>query len=397
MLPILHIAFKDLLQMLRDRKTFMFLLIMPIAFTLLFGFAFSGSGQGSEDSRLPVGFLNQDSSSPISLELERFLTSSQVIRLEGREGAADLETGVAEKDLAAAVIIPQGYGDSLRSSAPLKLIVLADTATSAGLSAQTEISAAAGRLTSAVHTAQVMAPDGGAAFDTALQDALAAWQNPPVRLAVTQTQAVVQEPEEAANPMSNFAHSSPGMILQFAIAGLLTCAQVIVSERKNRCLQRLLTTAASRVQILLGHYLAIFLLIFTQFAILILFGQIALKLDYLSQPLATLLIALTAALCIAALGLLIGALAKGEEQAITFSLICMFLLAGLGGAWVPLEVTGETFQAIGHISPLAWAMDGFKNVLIRGLDVNAALLPAAALLGYAVLFFALASWRFKFE
>jgi ABC-2 type transport system permease protein len=162
-------------------------------------------------------------------------------------------------------------------------------------------------------------------------------------------------------------------------------------------LQRLLTTATSRVQILLGHYLAVFLLIFTQFVILILFGQFALNLKYLSQPLATLLIALTAALCIAALGLLIGALAKAEEQAISFSLICMFLFSGLGGALVPLEVTGEAFQAIGHVSPVAWAMDGFKNILVRGLDLSAAWLPAAALLGYAVLFFALASWRFKYE
>jgi ABC-type multidrug transport system permease subunit len=187
------------------------------------------------------------------------------------------------------------------------------------------------------------------------------------------------------------------MILQFAVAGLLTCAQVIVSERKSRCMQRMLTTATSRLQILAGHYLAIFALIFAQFAVLIIFGQFALKLSYFSQPLATLLIAFTAALCIAALGLLIGALARVEEQAITFSLIFMFLLSGLGGAWVPLEVTSAAFQTIGHLSPLAWAMDGFKNVLVRGLGVGAALLPAAALLGYAVLFFSLARWRFRTE
>jgi len=40
-------------------------------------------------------------------------------------------------------------------------------------------------------------------------------------------------------------------------------------------------------------------------------------------------------------------------------------------------------------------MDGFKNITIRGLGVEAALLPAAALLGYAVLFFLLAVWRFR--
>jgi len=88
-------------------------------------------------------------------------------------------------------------------------------------------------------------------------------------------------------------------------------------------------------------------------------------------------------------------LAMSEEQAIMFSLIPMFILAGLGGAWVPLEITGPTFKTIGHVSPVAWAMDGFENITLRGLGFSSVLVPAAALLGYAVLFFILATWRFR--
>jgi ABC-2 type transport system permease protein len=135
-------------------------------------------------------------------------------------------------------------------------------------------------------------------------------------------------------------------------------------------------------------------MIFVQFLILMLFGQL-LHVDYLRVPLATLLVALVTAMCIAALGLLIGVLAKSEEQAITFSLIPMFVLSGLGGAWVPLEFTGATFQAIGHVSPVAWAMDGFKNIIARGLGFNSVLLPVAALAGYTLFFFILAAWRFQ--
>jgi ABC-2 type transport system permease protein len=183
------------------------------------------------------------------------------------------------------------------------------------------------------------------------------------------------------------------MMLQFAIAGLLTAAQIIVSERKTRTLQRLLTTATRRVHIVLGHYLALFLLIFAQFTVLIAFGHFILKVDYLRVPSATFLVAFSAALCISALGLLIGILARSEEQAVIFSLIPMFVFSGLGGAWVPLEVTGATFQAIGHLSPVAWGMDGFENIVARGLGFESVLLPAAALAGYALLFFVLAVWR----
>ncbi len=391
MSPIFHIASKDLLQMMRDRKTFLFLLIMPVAFTLLFGYAFQGAGKKDADERMPVGLINRDESS-LSLELVKMLSSSEVVRLETGIEDEEFEAAVSEGEIVAGLIIPEDYGLMLESGKAVKLGLITKPETPNGMGVEAEINHAAARLARAAHTASAISKSGALDFDTALRDALAAWDNPPVRLLIAQTD--VSQSTESSGDFSSFAHSSPGMILQFAIAGLLTCAQVIVSERKNRCLQRLLTTSTNPLQIVLGHYLAIFLLILCQFAILILFGQFALRLNYLDHPLATLLITLTSALCIAALGLFIGAVSRVEEQAIAISLICMFLLAGLGGAWVPLEQTGKFFQVIGGLTPVAWSMNGYENVLIRGLGLEAALLPSAALLGYAALFFLLSVWRF---
>jgi ABC-2 type transport system permease protein len=251
----------------------------------------------------------------------------------------------------------------------------------------------AGRLDGAVRTATIIEQTNveGIPFDYAFEQSLSAWNDPPIAIKETTSLAL----QKTNNGSAALAHTAPGMMLQFAIAGLLTCAQVIVAERKSRTLQRLLTTATRRVHIVLGHYLAIFLLILTQFVILIVFAQFALKVDYLRIPAATLFVAFCAALCISALGLLIGILAQTEEQAIIFSLIPMFVFAGLGGAWVPLEVTGPTFQAIGHLSPVAWGMDGFENILARGLGFESVLLPTLALIGYAIVFFVLAVLRFR--
>lgn len=389
---ILDITAKDLRQILRNRMTFLFLLIMPAAFTILFGLAFGGSGK-TTDTRLPVGILDIDGGS-FSANLKSLLATSSVIRLDETAGRSetDLVKLVGSGKLAAAIVIPGGYGQALRDGNPLKLGFHADPAQPSTTTVEYEVLVASQRLGSAVRTANITATmaNNPADFDPALAAALAAWQNPPIQVSVT---SGVSATPQNQNIMS-LAHSSPAMMLQFAIAGLLTAATVIVNERKTRSLQRLLTTSTSRVQILLGHYLAIFAMIFSEFVTMILFGQV-LKVDYLRLPLATLLVAVATAVCIAALGLLIGVLAKSEEQAVMFSLIPMFVLSGLGGAWVPLEFTGATFQAVGHISPVAWAMDGFKNIVARGLGFNSVLLPAAALLGYAVLFFGLALWRFR--
>ena len=392
MIRILDITFKDLLQLTRDFKTFMFLLLMPILFTFLFGFAFGGFGGGTSDSRLPVGYLSQDDNW-VTDELHGLLANSEVIHLEEYPAASipDFERLVADGDLAAAIIVPNGYGRALLRDKTARLIVYADTGSTAWTTIEAETVAAVSRVDNGVRTATIMEDLIGdrAPFRYAFDQTLAAWEDPPIKVKETTSTAI----QKADNQSAGLAHTSPGMMLQFAIAGLLTAAQVIVTERKSRTLQRLLTTSARRIHILLGHYLAIFSLIFGQFIVLIAFGQFILKVDYLRVPAATLLVAVCAALCISALGLLIGVLARTEEQAIAFSLIPMFVLSGLGGAWVPLEVTGATFQAIGHISPVAWAMDGFKNISVRGFGLESVLVPAAALTGYAVLFFALAAWR----
>lgn len=393
MIRILDITLKDLMQLSRDFKTFMFLLIMPIIFTFLFGYAFGGFGGGDEDSRLPVGYLSQDDHW-VTDSLHDLLAESEVIRLDENRfrSAADLEKLVADGDLASAIIVPDGYGRAVLKDKTARLIVITDTNTAAWTTIQAELLTLASRLDGAVRTATIIdqLDVDGIPFDYAFEKSLTAWDEPPIAIDETTSLAVKKTSNESA-----LAHTAPGMMLQFAIAGLLTAAQVIVADRKSRTLQRLLTTATRRVHIVLGHYLAIFFLIFAQFMILIIFAQLALNVDYLRVPAATLLVAFCAALCISALGLLIGILAKSEEQAIIFSLIPMFVFAGLGGAWVPLEVTGPTFQTIGHVSPVAWGMDGFENIVARGLGFESVLLPAAALIGYAVFFFLLAVERFR--
>jgi len=392
MIRIFDITLKDLMQLTRDFKTFMFLLIMPVLFTFLFGYAFGGFGGADSDSRLPVGYLNQDERW-IGQSLHDSLAKSDVIRLDEipTASSSDLEQLVADGKLAAAVIVPPDYSKNLLADKPARLIVFADTDSTAWTTIKAELLTAASRMDGGVRAATIMNDVLGdrAPFRFAFDQTLVAWDEPPISVVETTSSAI----QKADNKTASLAHTAPGMMLQFAIAGLLTAAQVIVVERKSRTLQRLLTTAARRTHILLGHYLAIFTLIFTQFMLLICFGQLVLKVDYLRVPLATLLVAFSAALCISALGLLIGVVARSEEQAITFSLIPMFVFSGLGGAWVPLEVTGETFQAIGHLSPVAWAMDGFKNVVVRGFGFNSVLLPAGALVLYAAVFFILAAWR----
>ncbi|HEY3345436.1 MAG TPA: ABC transporter permease, partial [Anaerolineaceae bacterium] len=129
----------------------------------------------------------------------------------------------------------------------------------------------------------------------------------------------------------------------------------------------------------------------------VILGQFVFKVNYLREPGAILLLMVALAVWAASLGLLIGAIAKKEDQVVVMCLVVMFIFSALGGAWFPLDVAGKAFSFVGHLLPSAWAMDGFQNIVLRGLGFNSVLLPVGLLLVYTLAFFGLALWRFKFE
>jgi ABC-2 type transport system permease protein len=159
----------------------------------------------------------------------------------------------------------------------------------------------------------------------------------------------------------------------------------------------MLTAPVRRTESMAGHLLALFSIAFLQGVLLVALGQLAFGVNYMREPLGTLLMLVALGLWVTSLGLLIGVLAKTETQVMTFSFIAMILFAALGGAWFPLETAGAAFSRVGHLLPTAWAMDGLQNIMVRGQGLSSALLPAGIVLAYTAAFFGLAVWRFRFE
>src|SRR5512139_1778631 len=150
MIRILDIAAKDLQQMLRDGKSFLFFLIMPIVFSLMFTMAFGGGGG---DSRLPVGFRDEDQSE-VSRQLYELLAKSKVVKLvaDSSSTTASLETAVAEEDLAAAVVVPPDFGRLVLYGKPARLLFIGDASTPAGTLVESEVLTAYIRVENAVRT-----------------------------------------------------------------------------------------------------------------------------------------------------------------------------------------------------------------------------------------------------
>jgi ABC-2 type transport system permease protein len=346
-----------------------------------------------------VGVVDHDQGSVISGELQDLLEASDVIRpvlLEGDE-AANAAEAVRDEEWAAVVIVPAGYSAQTLAGEEIELTVIVDHNTQAGRTAHGAVQAATMRLLGSVQAARISADIFGtsdqAHVEQTLALALGAWQNSPLSIEVEKGRES-SEDDEKDNP---YTHSSPGMMVQFAIFGLMTSSMVLVTERSSGALRRLMTTPIRRAEVIAGHVLSAFVVSFGQLALLVAVGQLAFDVEYAREPLAILLMMVALALLTTSLGLLVGAISKNEDQVVMFSMIAMMVLSAMGGAWFPLDITGKAFSAVGHITPTAWAMDGFQNIVQRGLDASSVLVPAGILLAYALAFFALAVWRFRIE
>ncbi|MBN9387669.1 MAG: ABC transporter permease [Chloroflexi bacterium] len=401
---IFTLAFKDLLQTTRDVRTAVFVVVMPLLFTYFLIAVNGGASGSSTDSRLALAFINHDPNGIVSAQFFNLLGNSEVVRLgvPDENAQARISEQVRDGTYTAAVIVPAGYSEQLIAGTPVKPQVIVDQGSESGQSALNAIETASDRLQGALQTArqttqtfEARQPFTDATarqnfFNEALAAATGAWKTPTLTVRTEQGGT-----QSTGNQVSPATQLSPGILVQFVVLGLVSICVVFFLERKTQTLSRMLTTPISPLGILLGHGLAMAGLIFFQEILLITFGQIAFGVDYLRDPLAVLLVMVALAVWAASLGLLIAVFARVMEQVVMFSLIAMFTLSTLGGCWFPLEITGPVFSTIGHLTPSAWAMEGFQNVIVRGQGIGAVLLPVGILMAYTVVFFSIVTWKFQ--
>jgi linearmycin/streptolysin S transport system permease protein len=168
-------------------------------------------------------------------------------------------------------------------------------------------------------------------------------------------------------------------------------------ERQQGTLRRLLTTPANKSTFLLGTISGQVVLALVQMLLLVGFGALVLKLSWGHDPLALLVILLTSALAAAAFGTTMGTFIKTESQASGLSIMFGMVFALLGGCWYPLELFPPAIQNIVKILPTTWAMQGMLDLVLRGGGLQDILPEAAVLLLFAMIFFSVGVWRFRYE
>ena len=166
-------------------------------------------------------------------------------------------------------------------------------------------------------------------------------------------------------------HNVPAWTL-FAIFFIIVPLSInMVKEKSQGTFVRLRTNPVSYATILGGKTLVYLAVCIIQFILMLvigvyLFPTIGLPtLDISGRLPLLLIVTIFAGLAAIGLGLLLGTIAKTQEQSAPFGATFVVILAALGGVWVPVFIMPKFMQALSNISPMNWGLNAFYDVFLR--------------------------------
>ena len=420
---IIALTIKDLKVIFKDTGGVAALFLMPAMFIIVMSNALAGTFGGSSDQLINVLVVNLDHGKT-GAALVDDLKAGGGINVETTWDnqpltRAQAEQLIVDQQRSIAVVIPEDFShalqkaafDNARQSAQIDLIV--DPATSeqvlgpvkgalAGLSQQ---AAYKGLLPQGIDLMLDTINQNGGSVPTAMRSALEdesgfTTGKHEQLVVINQTQPANMKIEQYPNTVQQ---NVPGWALfgVFFISGIL--AQSILEEKRTGAFRRLVASPMSRTTVLLGKLVPHVVVNLIQITILFLVGYFVLpmtglpRLELGAHPEGLIVISICAAITANALGLMLAAIAKSEQQVSGLSTLLVLTLAAIGGVMVPRFVMPQFMQSLGVISPHAWALNAYQDVLVRGYGIVQILPECAVLLAMAVAMFAIAVRRFKWD
>lgn len=190
-------------------------------------------------------------------------------------------------------------------------------------------------------------------------------------------------------------HTAPGMACLFGFFSIAIIGFAIFREHGWRTWPRLRAAGVGGPALFAGKLAVPAGMLVLQHAVLFGFGVGFLHFKVNGAWLAVALLALAFALMILCAGLAAAALLGTVQQLNAVTNLGTMVLGGLGGALVPVRELPKWVQPIAPASPVNWAMEGYRDVILDGAGVADVLPSLAAMSGLAVLLVAVALWRLR--
>ncbi len=333
-------------QFRRDRRTLALLFVAPLVILGLLGYLIRGSS-----SSPAVGIANEDTG-PLGAMFASALERSSSIStttIQTSDGEAKLKDG----SLVAYIVFPSDFSSRAQAGtvAPEVHLEGSQPGTSAPVLQALQQALASVAATGPVHfEPQVHYLYGGPGFDT----------------------------------LDYFGAAFIGLVVFFLVFVITIVA--FLNERSQGTLERLMASPLRRGEIVLGYMLGFTVLAFIQSAEVLVFSLAVLKVHNQGNVLLIFGIEALMALTAVNLGIFLSMFARTEFQAVQFIPLVIVPQVLLSGILFPVSSEPQPLQVVSNVLPLTYAVNGLRDVMVKGADLTWASLQldAGVVAGFCV-------------
>lgn len=367
---LLSIIRKEFIQIFRDPRTLVLIIVMPMLQLFLLGYAAT-----TDVKNISLAVWDQSHSPQARALLDAF-RSANYFSIDYAVGSDQEYRELIESgDIRAALIIPPDYEERLlEGNAQVSLVLDGSDATVGGTALNTA------RLIGQSYATRVLTEQAALtgrplAFAPPLDVRTQVWYNPDLIAAYFNVPGVI------------------GMILYF-ITTLLT-ASSIVRERERGTIEQLIVTPIRSWELVVGKILPYSILALIDMVEVLVIGHWWFKVPIKGDL--GLIFALSGLFLISSLGigLFASTVANTQQEAFITVMVTMLPSLFLSGFFFPIEAMPQFLQYVSAIVPLRYYLIIIRALLLKGVGLPALQNEVIALIIFAVVIMSIAALRFR--
>jgi ABC-2 type transport system permease protein len=362
---------KEFIQILRDPRTLVLILVIPVMQLLLLGYS------ATNDVRnVPLAVFDQDRGSGARALLDAFRAADYFQLAFDAASEDELRLLVDRGEARAGLVIPPGYTRTLDGGGSAQVAFILDG--SDPTVAATSLSAA--KLIGQAQATEILGERlsrQGQIFSLALPVDVRTqvWYNPDLVSAYFMVPGVI------------------GMIL-YALTSILT-ATAIVRERERGTIEQLIVTPIRSWELVIGKMLPYVILAFLNTLEVLAIGSLWFKVPIRGDL--GLILGLSALFLLSGLGigLLASTFANTQQEAMLIVWMTLLPSIFLSGFFFPLAAMPPVLQWISYLFPLRYYLVIIRALMLKGSELQFIWKDSLALLVFGIAIMSLAALRFR--
>jgi drug efflux transport system permease protein len=367
---LISIIRKEFIQITRDPRTLVLIVVMPIMQLFLLGYA---ATTDIKNISLAVWDQSQSAQSRALLDAFRAANYFSIDYPVGSE--QEYKDLIEQGRIRAALIIPPDYDTRLLEGTAQVSMVLDGSDATVGGTALSTAKLIGQSYATKVLTEQAALTGRPFSFQPPMEVRTQVWYNPDLIAAYFNVPGVI------------------GMILYF-ITALLT-ASSIVRERERGTIEQLIVTPIRSWELVVGKIMPYTILAFVDTLEILVIGHWWFKVPIRGDL--GLIFALSGLFLLSSLGigLFASTIANTQQEAFITVMVTMLPTIFLSGFFFPIEAMPKFLQYVSAVIPLRYYLVIIRSLLLKGVGVGALQNEILALSIFAVFIMGAAALRFR--